>query len=242
MVAQRSLRSVVAGVEKVPTGDQARHYHREAYATVILSGRFVETSFAGRSAVGPGDVLLHGAFDSHANVGGAPGGPTILRLPWFGSGQEGRFAIADPDALVRLAERCPFEARDMLAREIIAADSDTSHWVDRLAAEIGDGRVDSLADWAEHNRLSPETVSRGFGRAFQVSPKLFRLETRARTAWRAVVGGRERLTVIAHRTGFADLAHMSRSIRLLTGASPRQWRGAVDAGQVRSSMGDQHAA
>ena len=242
MIAHRSLRSVVAGVEKVPTGDHARHYHREAYATVILSGRFVETSFAGRSAVGPGDVLLHGAFDSHANVGSGPGGPTILRLPWFGSGQEGRFTIADPDALARVAERCPFEARDVLAREMSAVDRDASHWVDKLAAEIGGGAVENLTDWAEQNRLSPETVSRGFGRVFQVSPKLFRLETRARTAWRAVVGGRERLTVIAHRMGFADLAHMSRSIRLLTGASPRQWRGAVDAGQVRSSAGDQRAA
>jgi len=236
MVMPHTLRSVRWGTETVPSGDHHRHYHREAYATVVLAGRFVETSFAGRSSVEPGDVLLHAAFDAHANVGASRQQPTILRLPWFGAGCEGRFRIADPDALASLAERDPFAARDLLARRMVALPDVRSDWVEQLAGAMRDGPIESITYWAEANRLSPETVSRGFGRAFQVSPKLFRLETRTRVAWKAIVGGHDTLTSIAHQQGFADLAHMSRSIRRMTGASPAQWRALDDPGQVRSSF------
>ena len=236
MVTPHTLRSVRWGTETVPTGDHHRHYHREAYATVVLAGRFVETAFAGRSPVEPGDVLLHAAFDAHADVGGSPLGPTILRLPWFAAGCEGRFRIADPDALARLAERDPVVARDLLAREMVPVAAARSDWVEQLANDILNGPVESITRWAEENRLAPETVSRGFAKAFEVSPKLFRLETRTRAAWRAIVGGRDSLTGIAHQQGFADLAHMSRSVRVMTGASPRYWRMLGGADQVRSSL------
>jgi AraC-like DNA-binding protein len=95
---------------------------------------------------------------------------------------------------------------------------------DRLAAEIVDGRVASLARWAALLGLARETVSRAFSAAFGVSARQFRAELRARAAWLRIVRTRERLAEIAAASGFADQAHMTRSIRQLTGASPAAWR------------------
>ena len=234
-MARVSLRSVVSGVEKL-SGDRDRHYHREAYATIVLAGRFTEASFFGRSEVGPGDVLLHSAFDAHANLVGGSRAITILRLPWFAVGPEGLFRCNDPDELVRLAESDPNQARDRLADNSAPVTPDQTGWTDRLANDLGAGGVEKLSDWAEENRLSPETVARGFGRAFGVAPRLFRLETRTRAAWRAIVGRQETLTSIAHRFGFADLPHMSRNVRLLTGFAPSAWRSNVSPDQVGSSV------
>jgi transcriptional regulator GlxA family with amidase domain len=86
-----------------------------------------------------------------------------------------------------------------------------------------------LRAWAAETCLAPETISRGFKKAFGVSPKLFRLEVRARRAYDAIVRSTRPLTIIAHELAFADLAHMSRSVSLLTGAPPSAWR------QLRSS-------
>ncbi|HEU4731148.1 MAG TPA: helix-turn-helix domain-containing protein [Kofleriaceae bacterium] len=42
--------------------------------------------------------------------------------------------------------------------------------------------------------------------------------------WLAIVRTRDSLAAIAAATGFADQAHMTRSVRALTGASPSAWR------------------
>jgi transcriptional regulator GlxA family with amidase domain len=72
-----------------------------------------------------------------------------------------------------------------------------------------------------------------------VSPKLFRLEARTRRAWRALTGSALSLTSIAHEQGFADLAHMSRSVCGFTGFPPSRWRDAATRphlfNQLRSS-------
>ena len=218
------LRSIRAGVERVSTGDQARHYHREGYANLVLSGRFIEAAFAGRSSVEPGHVLLHGAFDAHADMSGGARGPTILRLPWRAIGPEGRFKVADPDRIAALAERSVAAAVEALAEMLEECPAGEPHWSDRLAADLVRGAEFPLSRWAEENGLSPDAVSRGFARRFGASPKRFRLEARTRAAWRRVVSEGASLTTIAHDAGFSDLAHMSRSIAAMTGQPPSYWR------------------
>jgi len=224
MASPRTFRAIRSGVEAMPSGDIARHYHREGYANVILSGSFTEAAFAGRSAVQPGDVLLHGAFDAHADVNVSRRGPHILRLPWHDDGIEGHFRVQDPDGLACLAEIDPIAASERLRESLQPVTTAARHWSDRLAHDLLTERSLSIRQWAERHDLAPETASRGFHRRFGVTPKLFRLEGRTRAAWRVIVATDHSLTSVAYDTGFADLAHMSRSISMLTGASPRHWR------------------
>jgi AraC-like DNA-binding protein len=224
MANPHTFRAIRSGVEAMPGGDIARHYHREGYANVILSGSFIEAAFAGRSAVRPGDVLLHGAFDAHADVNVSRLGPCILRLPWHDVGVEGHFRVRDPDGLARLAEVDPIAASERLRESLQPVPTIARHWSDQLAHDLLTERALNIRQWAERHDLAPETASRGFHRRFGVTPKLFRLEGRTRAAWRVIVTTDHSLTSVAYDTGFADLAHMSRSISMLTGVSPRHWR------------------
>jgi len=225
MPARHHYRSVVTGVEQLPRGiDLARHRHTAGYATVVLGGAFVEASFAGRFVVEPGDVLLHGHYDCHANHALTERGPQILRLPWFDDGIEGHFRVGDPDRLARIAERDPLAATAVLRRTLEPVAPRALRWTDRLAAALAVDPSLSLHEWADQERLAPETLSRGFREAFGVSPKLFRLEVRTRCAWRALARSERSLTAIAHEHGFADLAHMSRSVCEFTGFPPSRWR------------------
>ena len=207
-------------------GDVARHVHREAYANVILAGTFTEAAFAGRNRVGPGMALLHGPFDAHANVEGGSRGPTIVRLPWAGGCREGAYRVRDPDLLARLSQSDPWEAERALADMLEPVDVQPRCWADDLAIALTSPEHLCLRDWAEERSLNPTSLSRGFRNAFGVSPQRFRLEARSREAWRRIVTDLHSFTQIAHECGFADLAHMNRSLAALTGAGPTHWRGA----------------
>jgi AraC-like DNA-binding protein len=229
-------RTVRFGVDTVESGIiLARHRHRAGYATVVLAGSFVEASFAGRFIATPGDVLLHGAFDCHANRGISRGALQIVRLPWHENLVEGRFRVHDPDALARLSERDPLEGNKQLRLDLIQPPRATLHWTDRLAHTLrSEGRV-CLETWAETENLAPETVSRGFRRAYGVAPKVFRMESRARRAWNLIALKPTPFTTIAYDTGFADAAHLTRAIVALTGSPPTYWR----AQGLASGLADQ---
>src|SRR5215472_10642958 len=234
-------RAVAPGVEMLKPGtDLPRHRHSAGYATIVLTGSFVEASFAGRFRVEPGEVLLHAAFDCHANWMVSARGVQLLRLPWSDPLVEGCFRVRDPDWLARLCEQDPLEAANELHRLLqVVRQRDALDWPSQLAVALSSAPSLSLRQWAASRHLSPEALSRGFRRAFGVSPRQFRLETRARRAWTRLLTTRATLTDIACDLEFADLAHMSRSVRALTGFSPSAWRAAPSAtallGQLRSS-------
>jgi len=234
MADPRRFRDVRPGPERIIGPKQARHHHRAGYANVVLAGHFSEASFAGLMRAGPGDVLLHGAFDSHCNDGLRSSRPLILRLPSCGVGLEGLHRVADPEELVRLAARDPRDAVRRLGEVLQAVPSGGEDWPERLAGDLNADPSLPLRDWAQRTGLAAETLSRGFRQVFGVSPKRFRMETRARQAWRELVRSKRPLTEIAHDSGFADLAHMSRSVAALTGAPPRSWRSSLNSVQATS--------
>jgi AraC-like DNA-binding protein len=233
-------RPVRFGVDTLEAGlVLPRHRHTAGYATVVLAGCFEEASFAGRFIARPGDVLLHGAFDCHANRAMTRLPLQIVRLPWDDNLLEGRFRARDPDALARLAERDPAEALEQLRCELRPIPPQELHWTERLAQTLRLETSTRLETWAESAQLAPATVSRGFQRAFGVTPKTFRIESRARRAWNLLLRSPSPLTDIAVELGFSDLAHLSRAVGALTGAPPSYWRqhgvAAGLAGQVHSS-------
>jgi AraC-like DNA-binding protein len=225
MRAQLKYRSERFGIETFPSGTApARHLHEHGYASVILSGSFVEAGFGGRLNVEPGDVLLHGKFDCHANCSTCSRSVSILSLPWRDSWVEGHFRVPDADLLVRLAEKDTREALSALAENMKPARPASRHWTGLLASDLRTMACLSLRRWAGAFGMRPEDLSRGFRREFGVSPKQYRLEARTRSAWREVLLSSRTLTTIAHDQGFSDLSHLSRSVRLLTGYPPSVWR------------------
>lgn len=212
--------------QTVAPGCLPRHRHAEGYAAVVLAGGYEEAGDRGRRRVVAGDVVVHQAWDAHLNR--TPGrGAQVLNLPlaWSGPAAFGR--VEDPDALVRAAERDPGEAARRLLAEFRPAPAAPGDWPDRLAAALIEIDPASLRDWAAAFRLSPEHLSRGFGKVFGVTPQRFRWEARAR----AVLGDLTRsplsLAELALAHGFADQAHMTRAVRALSGRPPGAWRASI---------------
>lgn len=218
------FRRVRAGVETLDGVSRPRHHHSEGYATVVLAGSVTEVSFAGRMHAEPGHVLLHGRFDCHLDWWSRKRSLQILRLPWRHDAIEGQFHVTDPDALARLAEIDPERASALLYEEVRRVVPRDRYWVDDLAEVLRSGSNIRLQTWAETRSLRPDTLSYVFRREFGVSPKRFRLESRTRSAWLEILRSRRSLTDVALQAGFADLAHLSRSVRMLTGRSPKDWR------------------
>jgi AraC-like DNA-binding protein len=200
------------------------HRHDQAYVAVVLSGSYEECGSRGRLRVGPGDVLLHTAFDAHLNRFRQKGAQ-ILNLvgagpaPSFGLGR-----VADPDAIARAAERDPIEAGVRLHEQLRESECPPEDWPDILARDLLSNPGYCLKHWAGQHGLAAETISRGFRKVFGITPASFRAEVRARRAFALIVCSDTPLVSIAAAAGFADQAHMSRATRALTGLPPTAWR------------------
>ncbi|HEY9013225.1 MAG TPA: AraC family transcriptional regulator [Devosia sp.] len=216
------------GREWLPAeGHIPRHRHLNAFATVVVSGCVEQICYAGRMVVRSGELIVHPTLDTHAdNL--RSNGADILRLPWpIEQGLGGTHRLSDADAIIRTAETNVTHAARLAFAEVArhGVERAPQHdWPDMLAEAMTGGHLDSVAGWAASQGLARETVSRGFRKAFGVSPVAFRAELRARAAWFKSVFTTDRFADIAAEVGFADQAHMTRAVRALTGSPPGYWR------------------
>lgn len=205
-----------------------RHRHSAAYAAIILDGGYVEAGAGGRVAVEPGDVVVHPRYSAHGDQIGRRGARTLnLELP--ADAGDGVYRLeGDVDEVIALALNDDAAAPAALMTALSGArarrEAYLCDWPDELARSLASDPGLALADWAQTAGLSAESVSRGFKRAFGISPKAFRAEAKSRLAYRQLHDPARPLAEIAVISGFCDQAHMSRAISALTGRSPGSWR------------------
>ena len=222
-VAMLEFRLPHLGRERLaPRVNVPRHRHRQGYIAVVLSGGYEEAGLAGRFDLGAGCVAVHRTFDAHLDKVQHIGAE-LLNLPLpCGTNLPNFFRIEDPDSIARLAERDVRSAVLALRpRSLVAAGND---WQDELAADIIETPELQLRPWANANGLAAETLSRGFRKAFGVTPVRFRIEMQARRALQLIEGTDAPLAGIAAECGFSDQPHLNRIIVQLTGRSPGSWR------------------
>lgn len=193
--------------------------------TLVLRGSYVEAGDEGRFSVGPGDVLTHGVFSSHANWIDARHDVETLNF------EPGRARLNEPicfapnaDEVARLAKSDLPSAIATLLRYLRPKASALADWPEILAKAIRDDPGKRLSYWCQSLGLAPATVSRGFRRAFGVSAAQYRATARARNSYQALMRSDVTLVEIADQFQFSDQAHFTRSIRALTGATPGYWR------------------
>jgi AraC-like DNA-binding protein len=203
-----------------------RHCHDDPFVAVVLSGGYQEAGDEGRWNVRAGDVLIHHAFESHLDRFDSRGAEVlVLPLPAaLGQARTMRGRVADPDVLVRLAERDLDDAQASLAEQFVTGLVAPLDWPDALAADLRAIRDMPLGQWAEQAGVRPETLSRGFRLAYGCTPKAYRASARARAAVTALRGSNTPFAGVAHQLGYADQAHMTRAVTMLTGLTPGGWR------------------
>ena len=208
----------------------ARHKHAQPYAAVVMSGSYEEAGESGRWRVSAGEVLIHPAFSAHCDRVSRKG-TRVLDIP-LAHDQVPRTTcghIQDPDALARIAERDPAAATHYLIAELRPAHRDATdlELPDQLAATLNsDAPPDSIARWAAERGIARETLSRQFRALYEVSAARYRIEARARRAWSAIVTSNIPLATLAQACGYADQAHLTRDVAVLTGRTPGAWRSA----------------
>lgn len=200
----------------------ARHRHREGYVALVLAGGYVEAGDRGRLRVEAGQAVFHAAHESHRNEF-FRAGATVLNLPLPGAEVADLFGhVVDADAVARLAERDPHEAAELLHHTFRPTPARLNDWPDLLATALANEPSLNLADWADTQGIAPQSLSRGFQRAYGTSPKRYRLEVRALNALHRLQGWCGSLATLAAETGFADQAHLTRTIVALTGQTPKR--------------------
>jgi AraC-like DNA-binding protein len=215
------------GIRKYEYGaPMPRHRHAEPYMAVVVDGGYLEAGDAGRIEARPGDVLLHAPFEAHRDSFG-PRGATVLNLPLEPDVRSAIGRLDDVDAIVRLAERDAIEASAQARSEMASEESLLCDWPDLLATALREDADLAIADWADRMGLAPASVSRGFARAYGISPKRFRFELRTRRAIGALDGWQGSLAAIAAEYGFADQAHFTRATVALTGRTPSRLKAAA---------------
>ncbi len=201
-----------------------RHPHEDAFAALVLRGGYVEAGDTGRHRMEPGDVLLHQAWESHLDRFDGRGAE-VLVLPIGDGDANAPFGrVADPDAIVRLAERDRLAAANRLLADLTPGAPAAADWPDLLAQAIRSDPSLSLAAWADGRGMHIGSLSRGFRQVFGATPVAYRLIQRTRRAIDAVLSSRTPLSLIALDCGFADQSHMSRAIGGLVRATPTALR------------------
>lgn len=190
----------------------------------MLSGSYVKAGDSGLHRVQAGDVLFHCAHERHLDRMHTAGAE-VLVLPlsndWDGASHA---RVRDADAIAQLAERDVPAAVARLLDDALPVAQTAGDWPEQLAtAMLADPSL-SLAHWARSHGLHPGSVSRGFQQIFSVSPRTFRLQARTLAALKLYRGTSLAASAIAHLCGFADQAHLSRSVTALTGATASRLR------------------
>jgi AraC-like DNA-binding protein len=201
------------------------HVHKHAYAALVLSGGYEEAGDSGRYRVQAGNVVLHEAFEAHLDRIPRTGAALLnVSLPAQCAFRSGVGTIDDPDAIVRLVENGDSEAAALLLWSAEITNPKFQDWPDELAALLGQNASLNFSRWSEARRISGWDLSRGFAKVFGISPCAFRARARTRQAWKAIRTANTPLSAIAAHFGFADQAHMTRSVKSLTGRCPSAWR------------------
>lgn len=219
------LRAADPGRQRHARGEVlARHQHAHAFAAVVLSGGYVEAGDSGLHRVEAGNVLFHGGYEHHLDRMDSNGAEVlVLPLPddWSGAPHA---CVTDVDALARQAECDLPAAVTQLLAHVRPVPRPPHDWPGQLAEALLADPGLSLAQWAHGHGMHPGSVSRGFRQVFAVSPKAFRLQARTHAALKLYRNTSLTASAIAHTCGFADQAHLSRSITALTGTAASQLR------------------
>jgi AraC-like DNA-binding protein len=201
------------------------HRHHAPYIAVIVKGRIDEVGEYGRRTMLVGDFTVHEAFEAHADDVGECGAE-IINLPLPPDADIcGVSGAADIDAILDIVatEGVGAAAQWVLGRGANGRGA-KNDWPDDLARDLARDFHLSIVRWAEERGLAPETVSRGFRRAYRISPKSFRAALRARKAAAALRRTSMPLAQLAFEFGYSDQPHLCRAVAELTGVSPAAWR------------------
>lgn len=200
------------------------HRHGGAYAALVVDGSHVEASPDGPIECTPGTLVLHPRWHAHGNRFGRHGAK-VANLDLADADAPGTLRVlrvADVKEAKAVFARAPQRLGELIAASTPVAQPQLPAWQAAFLHELRHGEHD-LATLARNAGVSAAHASRAFAASHGMPPQLLRRELRHRHALRLLAGGMS-LAEVAALSGFADQAHLTRTLRAATGATPSQLR------------------
>lgn len=227
-----------------PNRRQPLHRHEFTQMSFLLSGDMQEDLEGRQFSLAGSGVGIKPSGAAHADRWG-PDGALIFTLEitdaeFGGQASPGWSTLADRSTLARLvsALTSAVEAgRGEIAADIAAlgvraapvlSDADSQQpprWLRRARERIVEGFGElRIAEAAKEAGVSRTHFARVFREAFGVPPSMLARRAASARALRAVVHTDHPLAAVAARCGFADQAHMTRTLGTETGLAPGRLR------------------
>lgn len=103
----------------------------------------------------------------------------------------------------------------------------------RQALESNLDESQSIARLSELLTMHRVSLARGFRKIYGLSPVQFRTYSRVMTALDELATSGKSLAAIAYDTGFADQSHLTRTLRLLAGCTPGEFRQLLESAALK---------
>ncbi|HEX8572612.1 MAG TPA: AraC family transcriptional regulator [Allosphingosinicella sp.] len=217
-------------------GRQARHVHDHAQISFLLSGE-IEERIGGKSHEPiAGFACVKPAGTDHEDCWGRRGALMLsLRLPALESGAPavavGSWGPADVGGVASIL-RAALAGGEALSSDLLASDllacigaeprrrRTPPPWLARIREAAARDPGFSIAEAAGEAGVHRVHLSRAFAACYGLPLAVYRQQMRLAAAVGETVRSDEPLAGIAWAAGFADQSHMSRALRLATGATP----------------------
>lgn len=251
-----------------PGEELPRHDHARAYFCLVLRGGFTEREGRRTRECGSATVIFHPPGADHSDrFGRAPSRCFNLELdtPWLARMAE--LAVGFPEGSVVFRRRRAnwlarhlyeeFRAGDPagrlaiegLALALVAdaaridgrAPRPAPRWVGRAVEILRAAPADppGLGEIAAEVGVHPVHLARVFRRRYGCSIGEYARRLRVERAAEALRDTRLPVGQLAHRLGYADHSHFSRSFRRATGFSPSEYRRRHGSAHAGGASGDQ---
>ncbi len=235
-------------IEKTFAADAAlpRHGHAAAYVSFLLAGGYEEVSRQETRSCSPGTVIWHPKTEAHADTFHPCGGHLLdleIDAGWLDdAAQELRLV---PSARM-FRGGLPYRLGLRVYRGISAGSRDVEEAAIELLGFFFAGPVDrkrpawfsraleiceenheehlSLATLAQELGVHPVHVSRSFRRFMGCTFGDYLAEIRIRKAFELLGDSQRPVVDVAHASGFADHAHLCRTLKKSTGLTPSAFR------------------
>jgi AraC-like DNA-binding protein len=152
----------------------------------------------------PGDEYLSISFRPGVFMPSRPGAETVDRGVLLPNPATGRFRLGPENLEIPTFENAECLVERLIARGVVVLDPVVDDVVER-----------------RERAIEPRTVQRHFARTVGLTAKQLSVIYRAQHAARMLAQGRPAAAVAAE-LGFADQAHMTRSLKKVLGRTPRQ--------------------
>jgi AraC family transcriptional regulator len=241
-------------IEKTFAADAslARHEHETAYISFLLDGGYMEISRQEERTCLPGTVICHPKTEAHADRFRSCGGHLLdleIEVGWLAdASQEFRlvsracmFRGGLPYLLgLRLYRHLSADSREIeeTAVELLGffftgpIDRHRPAWFNRALQICSEGHDQqlSLAKLALALGVHPVHVARSFRRFMGCTFGEHLAEIRIRRAFELLRNSTKPIVEVAYTCGFADQAHLCRSLKKSTGLTPSAFRRTVQTG------------